>query len=98
MAAPVDAFGRGGRERGLDESEKVPTLADFKVPFRASIFRNVAKHSVDTLAALSEEAMGLEDRYDIRIIKPAKGEPQNARLIMYLIWKNSELLTRHSLP
>lgn len=98
-AAPYQYLFGDFRERiGLDESEKVPTLADFKVPFRTSIFRNVAKHTVDTLATLSEEAMWLEDRYDIRIVKPAKGEPQNARLIMYLTWKNSELLTRHSLP
>jgi superfamily II DNA or RNA helicase len=98
-AAPYQYLFGDFRERlGLDESEKRPTLADFKVPFRMSIFRNVAKHTLDALAELSQEAMGLEDRYDVRIVKPMKGEPQNARLIMYLTWKNSELLTRHSLP
>jgi hypothetical protein len=90
-------FGDFRERMGLDD-EHTPRLADFKVPFRASVFRNAAGRSLDDLATGCLDAIDIEDRFESRIVCPAAKEPKNVRLVMYLSWRNADVLTRHSLP
>lgn len=98
-AAPYQYLFGDFRERfGLDDEESIPRFNDFNLPLRASIYRYVGSESIDQITSRCKEAMGLEERYDVHVLQPQPDEPQNARLIVYLTWKNSELLNNHSLP
>lgn len=82
---------------GLEDSDK-PTFDDFRLPLRTTVVRPSGVLGIDAFAQRCMEAMGLEDRYEMRIIEPRTADPQNVRLIIYLTWKNSALLVRHSFP
>jgi superfamily II DNA or RNA helicase len=98
-AAPYQYLFGDFRERfGLDDEARVPGFHDFNLPLRASIYRYTGRESIDAITERCREAMGLEERYEARVIRPKLDEPQNARLVVYLTWKNSELLNSHSLP
>lgn len=91
-------FGDFCERLGLDDDAPAPSFDDFKLPFRATVLRRREKTDLDELARRCQVAMGLEDRYDMRIITPRQDDPTNARLIVYLTWQNSEILVRHSFP
>src|SRR5262249_324167 len=62
------------------------------------VFHNADGHQLDEIANRCREAMELEDRFEASVVEPVASEPANARVIMYLTWSNSEVLTRHSMP
>lgn len=75
-----------------------PSFADFKLPFRTTVFHYSGALSLDQLTERCKDAMGLEERYEVRLIRPSATAPQNVRLVIYLTWENSPLLVRHSFP
>lgn len=82
---------------GLEENNG-PSFDDFRLPLRATVLRSPGTVNIDSFAERCKEAMGLEDRYEMRVIKPRSADPQNVRLVIYLTWQNSGLLVRHSFP
>ncbi len=97
--APYQYLAGDFRERvPLNDPYEVPKFADFAVPLRTSIYRYSGHATLDELAKSCADAMQLEDRYHVTILKPGAAETNSVRLIHYLTCKNSELLVRHSLP
>jgi hypothetical protein len=82
---------------GLEENNG-PSFDDFKLPLRATVLRSSTTVHLNSFAERCKEAMGLEDRYEMRVIKPRVRDPQNVRLVIYLTWQNSGLLVRDSFP
>jgi len=98
-AAPYQYLFGDFRERyGFGDETGAPGFEDFNLPLRASIYRYTGSESIEDITLRCKEAMGLEERYESHVLEPRDGEPENARLIVYLTWKNSELLSNHSLP
>jgi len=73
-------------------------FADIQLPLRTFVTRSNGVLTLDQLAEASAEAMGLEDRHDATVVAPKEDEPPNVRLVAYLEWSNSPLLTRKALP
>jgi hypothetical protein len=82
---------------GLDDTN-APSFDDFRPPLRVTVLRSSAPINIDLFSDRCKEAMGLEDRYEMRVIKPRPLDPQNVRLVIYLTWQNSGLLVRHAFP
>lgn len=98
-----------GEFRGGHLLDQEPTMAAFHLPRRAIVCRvkGVTEHTrdaisdafMDSLAAKSREAMLLEERFDIRAVRaPSTRGFEDLRMIRYLAWSNSTLLTRHHIP
>ncbi|MGE4049959.1 MAG: DEAD/DEAH box helicase [Piscinibacter sp.] len=91
-------FGDFRQRLGLDDDDVLPRLSDFKIPFRASVFRNKRMLGLDEMAIMCRDAMDLEDRFEARVVSPVGKESVHARAIVYLTWSNAEILLRHSMP
>ncbi len=98
FAAPYQYLFGDFRERFEFEERSAPGFEHFNLPLRASIYRYTGNESIDAITQACKEAMGLEERYEMHVVHPKADEPQEARLIAYLTWKNSELLNSHCLP
>ncbi len=98
-ASPNVQYISGDFRDRLDLERGIITFGDIQVPRRAVVFRNTKKRSLDDLTEASVLAMGLEDRHDVTIIAPHdNGDPLNVRIIAYVQWGNSPLLTKGAIP
>ncbi len=94
----VQYIGGDFRDR-FDSSEEPVTFADIQLPLRAFVVRKTGAQTLDDIAQSSMLAMGLEDRHDVTLVVPTgHEEPANVRLITYVLWGNSPLLTRRAMP
>ncbi|WP_158918704.1 DEAD/DEAH box helicase [Caulobacter sp. S45] len=99
-----------GEFRGAHWLEQTPTMEAFVLPRRGVVCRlldadpdddqPIDDAFLDRLQAQALEAVQLEDRFDIAVVKPtAAGAPfDDVRMVRYLIWRNSPLLRAHQIP
>lgn len=98
-ASPAVQYISGDFRDRFDIDDEQVTFQDIQLPRRAYVMQNVKGWTLDEIAGASMLAMGLEDRHDINLLKPSVGAVfENVRLIAYVAWGNSPLLTRRSMP
>lgn len=98
-ASPDVQYIAGDFRNRFDSHNEPVTLADIQLPLRALVLRKTRMNTLDAIAEASKSAMGLEDRHDMTIVSAqTSDEPSNMRLITYVLWSNSPLLTRHAMP
>ncbi|ESW98078.1 hypothetical protein X768_31880 [Mesorhizobium sp. LSJC265A00] len=98
-ASPAVQYISGDFRDRFDIDDEQVGFADIQLPCRAYVMRNVGRKSLDEIAEASRLAMGLEDRHDATILGPnGTDDPSNVRLIAYVLWGNSPLLTQRAMP
>ncbi|RVL31889.1 DEAD/DEAH box helicase [Sinorhizobium meliloti] len=98
-ASPDVQYIAGDFRNRFDSDDEPVTFADIQLPLRALVLRKTRANTLDAIAEASQSAMGLEDRHDMSIVSAqTPDEPSNMRLITYVLWSNSPLLTRRAMP
>lgn len=97
-ASPAVQYISGDFRDRLDIDEQQVSFADIQVPRRAFVTRWNGVLDLDQIAEASRSAMGLEDRHEATILSPGVDDPDNVRLIIYVSWGNSPLLTSKAMP
>ncbi|ARO54869.1 hypothetical protein B2G69_12505 [Methylorubrum zatmanii] len=97
-ASPVVQYIAGDFRDRFEFDDEHVGFADIQLPLRTFITRSNGSLTLDELAAASAEAMCLEDRHDATVITPGDGDPTNIRLVAYVEWSNSPLLTNKAMP
>lgn len=97
-ASPAVQYISGDFRDRLDIDEQQMDIADIQLPMRTFVTRSNGALNLDQLAQASAIAMGLEDRHDPVVLSPTGDDPENVRLVAYVAWSNSPLLTRKAMP
>jgi hypothetical protein len=98
-SSPAVQYISGDFRDRFDVDDEQVAFNDIQLPCRAYVMRNVGGRSLDEIAEASRIAMGLEDRHDANIVGPRGGDdPSNLRIVAYVLWGNSPLLTRRAMP
>ncbi len=93
--------------RGGHLLDEAPTMAAFVLPRRASVHvlenmpATVPTAVLDGLVDAFCEAMLIEERFDIVVVRPPEGleaDYADVRMIRYLLWSNSRYLAHHHIP
>ncbi len=97
-ASPTVQYISGDFRDRFDLDGGQVSFADIQLPMRTFITRSNGTLTLDQLAAASAEAMGLEDRHDATVVTPEGDDPTNVRIVVYVAWTNSPLLTSKAMP
>ncbi len=97
-ASPAVQYISGDFRNRLDLDRHDIGFTDIQLPTRTFITRSSGSLTMDQIAEASAVAMGLEDRHDATVLVPQADDPQNIRLVAYVAWGNSPLLTRKAMP
>lgn len=97
-ASPAVQYISGDFRDRLDIDDSAVSFSDIQIPMRTFITRWDRRLTLDEIAEASALAMGLEDRHDATVLHPGADDPTNVRLIVYVAWGNSPLLTKKAMP
>lgn len=98
-ASPAVQYISGDFRDRFDLDDEQASFVDIQLPCRAYVMKNVGGRTLDEVTEASKAAMGLEDRHDATILRPVgDADPPNLRLVVYVAWGNSPLLTRRAMP
>jgi hypothetical protein len=97
-ASPAVQYISGDFRDRLDIDDGEVSFDDIQLPLRTFVSRSNGSLTLDQLAEASALAMGLEDRHEATVLEPRADDPDNVRLIVYVSWGNSPLLTSKAMP